>query len=236
MSRTTIVIVEDETDIREVLTYNLEREGFSVWGAADGGSGLKLIQDKVPDLVLLDLMLPGLDGLSICRQLKAVKTTAAIPIIMVTANGEECDIEAGLELGADDYITKPFSPKEFMARVRAVLRRGGITEGEVSASRIENEGVVVDNERHEVKVDGKIVSSFTATELKLLHFLASYPGRVFTRDHLLSAVMGNESFVVGRNIDVHIQSIRKKLGHQRKLIETIRGVGYRCRDLREFEG
>jgi len=236
MSKTTIVIVEDETDIREVLIYNLEREGFSVWGAADGSYGLKLIQDKVPDLVLLDLMLPGLDGLSICRQLKAVKTTVGIPIVMVTAKGEECDIVTGLELGADDYITKPFSPKEFMARVRAVLRRGRTAESEIADSWIENAGVVIDKERHEVKVDGKIISSFTATELKLLHFLASHPGRVFTRDHLLSTVMGCESFVVDRNIDVHVQSIRKKLGHQRKLIETIRGIGYRCRDLREFEG
>ena len=228
-----IVIVEDETDIREVLIYNLEREGFSIWGAADGNLGLKIIQDKIPDLVLLDLMLPGLDGLQICQELKRDKLTADISIIMVTAKGEEDDIVTGLELGADDYITKPFSPKEFLARVRAVLRRGNSVDTK-TGSRIENDGVVIDTERHEVLVDGARVTSFTATELKLFHFMALHPGRVFTRDHLLSKVIGHDSFVVDRNIDVHIQSIRKKLGHRRGIIETIRGIGYRFKDAGEI--
>ncbi len=224
-----IVIVEDENDIREVLTYNLEREGFRVWGAADGVLGLKLIQDKVPDLILLDLMLPGLDGLQICQKLKGDKLTAAIPIIMVTAKGEEHDIVTGLDLGADDYVTKPFSPKELIARVRAGLRRGKPIDRE-NDRRLENDGITIDLDRHEVSVDGERVTSFTATELKLLYFMALHSGRVFTRDHLLNKVVGHDSFVVDRNIDVHIQSIRKKLGKRREMIETIRGVGYRFRD------
>ncbi len=233
MTAKKIVIVEDETDIREVLIYNFEREGFTVWGAGDGRYGLKLIQDKNPDLVLLDLMLPGLDGLEICRELKNDKTTAAIPIIMVTAKGEEGDIVAGLELGADDYVTKPFSPKELMARAQAVLRRGRALPAAANDKRIECDGLIIDIERHLVIVDGETVSSFTATELKLFHFLAFNAGRVFTRDHLLSRVMGEESFVVDRNIDVHIQAIRKKIGRERKIIETIRGIGYRFRDTGE---
>jgi two-component system phosphate regulon response regulator PhoB len=230
MASKKIVIVEDEIDIREVLIYNFEREGFIVWGAADGRYGLKLIQDKCPDLVLLDLMLPGLDGLEICRELKNDQITAVVPIIMVTAKGEESDIVAGLELGADDYVTKPFSPKELMARVKAVLRRGQALPIESGDKPVERNGVVVDIERHMVVVNGETLPSFTATELKLLHFLALNTGRVFTRDHLLSRVMGEESFVVDRNIDVHIQAIRKKLGRERKIIETVRGVGYRFRD------
>jgi two-component system phosphate regulon response regulator PhoB len=233
MASEKIVIVEDETDIREVLIYNFEREGFTVWGAADGWYGLKLIHDKNPDLVLLDLMLPSYDGLEICRDLKSDKATAAIPIIMVTAKGEESDIVAGLALGADDYVTKPFSPKELMARAKAVLRRGRTLPVETDDKRIERNGVIIDSERHLVVVNGETVSSFTATELKLLHFLAVNAGRVFTRDHLLSRVMGEESFVVDRNIDVHIQAIRKKIGRERKIIETIRGIGYRFIDVGE---
>ena len=233
MTAEKIVIVEDETDIREVLIYNFEREGFVVWGAADGRYGLKLIQDKKPDLVLLDLMLPGLDGLEVCRQLKSDEATAAISIIMVTAKGEESDIVAGLELGADDYVTKPFSPKELMARARAVLRRGRVLPVAAADKRLELNGVIIDIARHTVVVDGETLASFTATELKLLHFLALNAGRVFTRDHLLSRVMGEESFVVDRNIDVHIQAIRKKIGRERKIIETIRGIGYRFRETGE---
>ena len=227
MEEKKIVIVEDETDIREVLIYNFKREGFVVWGAADGRYGLQLIQDKNPDLVLLDLMLPGLDGLEICKELKSSSATAAMPIIMVTAKGEESDIVAGLELGADDYVTKPFSPKELLARVKAVLRRGLALPLTTDDQRIELNGLIIDIERHLVIVDGETRASFTATELKLLYFLAVNAGRVFTRDHLLSRVIGEERFVVDRNIDVHIQAIRKKIGRERKIIETIRGIGYR---------
>lgn len=232
MSKETIVVVEDEVDIREVLIYNLEREGYKVFGEPDGKRGLEIIREKAPDLVLLDLMLPGLDGLQICRSLKADSETSSIPIVMVTARGEESDIVLGLELGADDYIAKPFSPRELMARVRAVLRRRTSSPIDSAGMCIDREGVVIDPRRHEVVVDGVSVS-FTATEFKLIHFLAHHPGWVFTRDHLLSKVVGQENFIVDRNIDVHIQAVRKKLGPHRDLIETIRGIGYRFKNINE---
>lgn len=230
MKKELIIIVEDEADIREVLEYNMEREGYQVLTAADGKQGLELIRKTTPTLVLLDLMLPKIDGLEVCKRLKEDPETAAIPIIMVTAKGEESDIVLGLELGADDYMVKPFSPKELLARVKAVIRRGGLQDEGTLRRHIERDGVVMDMERHEVMVDHTPVS-FTASELKLLYYLASHPGRVFTRDRLLSQVAGRDEFIVDRNIDVHIQSVRKKLGHYRYLIETIRGVGYRFKDL-----
>ena len=229
MSKGLIVIVEDEADIREILEYNLERESYNVLTAPDGKQGLALIRKKIPTLVLLDLMLPKLDGLEVCRQLKDNAETASIPIIMVTARGEENDIVMGLDLGADDYIVKPFSPKELLARVKAVIRRRVLQGDGLPRQRIEHDGVVMDMERHEVKVD-QVPVSFTASELKLLYFLASHPGLVFTRDQLLNKIAGRDEFIVDRNIDVHIQAVRKKLGHYRYLIETIRGVGYRFKD------
>ena len=232
MKREKIVIIEDEADIREVIEHNLSREGYDVYPSSDGKKGLQLAKKKAPDLVLLDLMLPGLDGLDVCRELKADPVTRSIPVIMVTAKGEESDIVLGLGIGADDYITKPFSPKELVARVKAVLRRGQWREEQSGRERIVRGQVIIDVGRHEVRVEGKAVS-FTATELRLLHFLASHPGRVFTRDHLLSRVIGEGAFVVDRNIDVHIRAVRKKLGPHRDLIETIRGVGYRFRDEEE---
>ncbi|UCF39256.1 MAG: response regulator [Acidobacteriota bacterium] len=228
MSRETIVVIEDEADILEVIEHNLVREGYQVYTSADGEEGLKLVRQLVPNLVLLDLMLPGMDGLDICRRLKERPDTRSISVVMVSAKGEESDIVLGLELGADDYVAKPFSPKELLARVRAVLRRGPLKQDR-SEGRIVRGDVVIDTDRHEVRVDGDSVS-FTATELRLLYFLASHPGRVFTRDHLLSQVIGRDAFVVDRNIDVHVRSVRKKLGNHRDLIETIRGVGYRFQD------
>ncbi len=225
----TIVVIEDEPDILEVLSYNLSREGFKVRAAEDGEQGLALVRTHAPDLVLLDLMLPGLDGLEVCRALKADAVTAGVPVIMVTAKGEESDVVLGLGIGADDYVTKPFSPKELIARVRAVLRRGPMQAAGDSADRVVCGGVVVDAGRHRVTVDGADVVC-TATELRLLHFLASHPGRVFTRDHLLSRVIGEHAVVIDRNIDVHVRAIRKKIGAHRGLIETVRGVGYRFRD------
>jgi len=224
-----IVVIEDEPDILEVISYNLRREGYEVVSSMSGEDGLDKIEKVNPQLVVLDLMLPEIDGIELCRQLKADPLTQAIPIIMVTAKGEESDIVLGLGVGADDYVTKPFSPKELVARVKAVLRRtraGG--EGDAK-DRIVRGKVSIDLKRHEVKVEGRPVS-FTATELRLLHFLASHPGRVFTRDQLLSRVIGEEAFVIDRNIDVHVRAIRKKLGEHRDLIETVRGVGYRCKD------
>jgi len=232
MKREKIVVVEDERDILEVISYNLGREGYRVATATDGLEGLRLIRDEAPDVVLLDLMLPGLDGIEVCRRLKADPVTRAIPIIMVTAKGEEADVVLGLGVGADDYVTKPFSPKELLARVKAVLRRGPLKEEVGAGERIVRDGVVIDAARFEVRVDGKPVT-FTATELRLLHFLASHPGRVFTRDQLLNRAIGESAVVIDRNIDVHVRAVRKKLGAYRELIETVRGVGYRFRDLED---
>ena len=229
MKKELIIIVEDEADIREVLEYNLERQGYKVLTAADGRQGLELIRKKSPNLVLLDLMLPEIDGLEVCRLLKNDAETVSIPIIMVTAKGEESDIVLGLGLGADDYMVKPFSPKELLARIKAVIRRVELQAEGILQRRIERDGIVMDMERHEVKVD-QVPVSFTASELKLLYFLAGHPGRVFTRDRLLNEVAGRDEFIVDRNIDVHIQAVRKKLGAYRYLIETIRGVGYRFKD------
>ena len=224
-----IAIIEDEPDIREMIEHNLSREGFDVAMAADGEAGLELVQRKGADLVLLDLLLPGLNGIEVCRRLKADAATRGIPVIIVSAKGEESDIVLGLGVGADDYVTKPFSPRELIARVRAVLRRGTLQDEEGAGKRIEREGLVVDPLRHEVRVDGLPVD-FTATEFRLLHRLASHPGRVFTREQLLDSVIGDRAVVIERNIDVHVRAIRKKLANQRNLVVTIRGVGYRFRD------
>jgi two-component system phosphate regulon response regulator PhoB len=230
VTREKILIIEDEADIQEVIQYNLSREGFKVACAGDGERGLEAARRDSPDLVLLDLMLPSVDGIEVCRQLKRDPITRSIPILMVTAKGEDSDVVLGLGVGADDYITKPFSPKELVARVKAVLRRGPLKEERGAGERIVRDGLVVDVTRHEVLVDDKPVL-FTATELRLLHFLASHPGRVFTRAHLLSRVIGDDAVVIDRNIDVHVRAIRLKLGAHRDLIETVRGVGYRFRDL-----
>src|SRR5690606_34994440 len=188
MKRETSVVIEDETDILDVIEYNLAREGYRVRTYRDGEQGLLAVRRDAPDLVLLDLMLPGLDGLEVCRRLKQDPVTRAIPIVMVTAKGEESDVVLGLGVGADDYIAKPFSPKELVARVGAVLRRGPLKEERLARERIVIDGLVIDAGRHAVTVDGEPVRC-TATEMRLLHFLASHPGRVFTRDHLLSRVI-----------------------------------------------
>ncbi len=227
MKKTKIAVIEDEADILEVIDYNLSKEGFDVCSALNGEEGLALVKKEGPDLVLLDLMLPGLDGIEICRTLKADYSTRSIPIIMVTAKGEESDIVLGLGMGADDYVVKPFRPRELMARIRSVLRRGNfIEEGEGVVSIDE---LVIDINRHEVKLEGKIIV-LTAMEFKLLHVLASNPGRVFTRENLLNHVSSDDTFIIDRNIDVHIRSIRKKLDKHRELIETIHRVGYRFHD------
>jgi two-component system alkaline phosphatase synthesis response regulator PhoP len=224
-----IVVIEDEDDILEVIAYNLKREGYEVITSTSGEDGLEKIEKSSPQLVVLDLMLPEIDGLELCRKLKSDPLTRNIPVIMVTAKGEESDVVLGLGVGADDYVTKPFSPRELVARVKAVLRRSHIRPEENSRERIARDGVLIDPQRHDVQVDGATVS-LTATEFRLLHFLATHPGRVFTRDHLLTRVIGEDAIVIDRNIDVHVRSIRKKLGAHRELIETIRGVGYRFRD------
>ncbi len=228
--RETILVIEDEEDLREVVTYNLKREGYRVVATGSGLEGLKKACDEAPDLVLLDLMLPDLDGLEICRRLRLDPLTARLPVIMVTAKGEESDVVLGLGIGADDYVAKPFSPRELVARVKAVLRRGPVRSEDGPAERVVQGPLVVDSSRHEALLDGEPVS-LTATEFRLLHFLASHPGRVFTRDQLLRRVLGEQVVLVDRNIDVHVRSIRQKLGRHRTLVETVRGVGYRFQDV-----
>ena len=230
MSKKKIVIVEDEPDIQEVISYNLRREGFEVFTASNGAIGLSLINKEKPDLVLLDLMLPSMDGLEICRSVKDAKETSNTLIIMVTAKGEESDIVLGLGVGADDYISKPFSPKELVARVKAVLRRGGEVQTTPEQDVIEVGDLCIDIGKYKVSVKGEEVS-LTATEFRLLQFLAANPGRVFSREQLLSRAMGEDVVVVDRNIDVHIRGIRKKMNLEPPMIETIRGVGYRLKDV-----
>jgi two-component system alkaline phosphatase synthesis response regulator PhoP len=230
--RETILCVEDEADILEVIEYNLKREGYRVLLARTGTEGLERVRRDNPDIVLLDLMLPGVDGLEVCRRMKEDPLTRPIPVVMVTAKGEESDVVLGLGLGADDYVTKPFSPRELVARVRSVLRRGPLKEERGAGERVVRDGVVIDASRHELRVDDRIVP-ITATEMRLLHHLARHPGRVFTRDQLLSRVIGDHAIVIDRNIDVHVGAIRRKLDAHRDLIETVRGVGYRFKDLEE---
>jgi phosphate regulon transcriptional regulator PhoB len=230
MSKPKILVVEDEADILEIIAYNLSREGWRVLSSRDGEEALDLARSEEPDLVLLDLMLPGMDGIEVCRQLKDEPRGAELPIIMVTAKGEESDVVLGLGVGADDYIVKPFSPRELVARVKAVLRRGPLKEKPGPAGeRIERDGLSIDAGKFQVRVDGETVP-FTATEFRLLHYLARHPGRVFTRNQLLARIIGDEAVVIDRNIDVHVRSLRKKLGPYRELIETQRGVGYRFKD------
>lgn len=229
MAKTTILVVEDEPDIRDVLEHCLTREGFQVMVAADGADGLKKAGAHRPDLVLLDLMLPEIDGLEVCRRLKEMPATRHVPIIMVSAKGEESDVVLGLGLGADDYVAKPFSPRALIARVQAVLRRSRHGDTQVDAECIVRQGLIIDEARHRVEVDGEEVD-FTATELRLLHFLAGRTGRVFTRDQILEQVVGERAVVIGRNVDVHVRAIRGKLGAYRNLLETVRGVGYRFRE------
>lgn len=228
MNRKKIVIIEDEPDILEVLSYNLKREGFIVLASLDGDAGLKLIKKEKPDLVLLDLMLPGMDGIEICSNIKNDTELHKTLVIMVTAKGEESDVILGLGVGADDYVSKPFSPKELVARVKAVLRRGTLLGLDPEKEKIEYGDLSIDTQKYKVLVKGEEVK-LTATEFRILYYLSSHKGRVFSREQLLNKALG-DSVVVDRNIDVHIRGIRKKLAIQPPLIETIRGIGYRFKD------
>jgi len=228
MSKKTIFIVEDEEDILDLLKYNLTREGYTVASASDGAEAVKAIQRKMPDLILLDLMLPGLDGLEVCRMLKKDQRTEAIPIVMVTAKGTETDVVAGLELGAQDYIAKPFSMKVLVARVRTILRRKQEQPSERDAV-VKIRDIVIDPGRHEVLVKGKGVE-LTFSEFSILHFLAGRPGRVMTREQIVDAVRGADYAVTDRAVDVQIVGLRKKLGVRADYIETVRAVGYRFRE------
>ncbi len=225
MNNPLIVVVEDEQAIQDVIAYNLRREGYEVLLAGHGSEGLALIQSKRPALVILDLMLPGIDGLSICQQLRADPKTRSIPLMILSAKEEESDIVIGLSLGADDYLAKPFSPREMLARVKALLRRAN-TSRSVSDDYIQVGPLAIDFSRFEAKLSGQPLK-LTATEFKLLAELAGHPGRALTREHLLNRAVGDAVVVVDRNIDVHIRSVRKKLGDQAGIIETVRGLGYR---------
>lgn len=227
MANEKILIVDDEQDILELLNYNLGREGYQVFSAETGEQAYDLANKKSPDLIILDLMLPGIDGLEVCRRLRKNAGTETIPIIMLTAKGEEADIVTGLELGADDYVTKPFSPKVLLSRVRSVLRRkkDRTEAGDVIRAR----DLVIDRTRHEVLAAGVPVE-LTFTEFRILEILANKPGRVFTRDQIVDKVHGNEYIVTDRTVDVQIVSLRKKLGSTGQYIETVRGVGYRFGD------
>ena len=223
-----ILIVEDDEDIAELLEYNLQRQGFRPSCAATGEDGLREARDAAPDLILLDLMLPGLSGLEVCRALKAAPATAGIPVIMLTAKGEEEDIVAGFNAGADDYVTKPFRPKVLVARVQAVLRRGA------TGRRQGDEPTVIGPlrihpGRHEVADDDGLID-LTRTEFRILQHLASRPGWVFTRSQIVRAVHGDDYPVTGRSVDVQVAALRRKLGPHGELIHTVRGVGYKMGD------
>jgi two-component system phosphate regulon response regulator PhoB len=231
MAKERILVIEDEEDILELVRYNLEKEGFSVIGVTCGEEGLRLAQREPPDLSLVDLMLPGVDGLEVCRELKRNALTAKVPVIIFSAKGDEPDIVSGLEIGADDYVTKPFSPRILLARVKAVLRRrASVPVAEDSPLRFE--GLAIDPARHEVRTDTLPVS-LTATEFKLLHFLARKPGWVFTRYQIVDAVKGTDYAVTDRAVDVQVVGLRRKLHRYGSYIETVRGVGYRFREARE---
>jgi len=228
MAREQILVVDDEEDIRELISYNLINEGYQVTTAASGEAGLIKAREKQPDLILLDLMLPGLDGLDVYRELKKKQGTSHIPVIIVTAKTEDIDIITGLELGSDDYITKPFSPRVLVARVKAVLRRKKYEEAE-DTRVLKIHDMVIDSARHEVFVNGES-KALTASEFKILYFLARRPGWVFTRDQIISAIRGEDYPVTDRSVDVQIVGLRKKLGTSGACIETVRGVGYRIRE------
>ena len=226
MARERILVIEDEPDIAEVLQYNLEKEGFEVEMARRGDAGLEAVRRDAPDLIVLDLMRPGIDGLELTRLLKRDAATSKLPIVMLTARGEEVDRIVGLELGADDYIAKPFSPREVVLRVKAVLRR--IQQEEGTSELLELGGIQLDVAGHQLRVRGREIP-LTATEFRLLRLLMERCGRVQTRGQLLSDVWGYAEDIDSRTVDTHIRRLRRKLGPEAERIETVIGVGYRLR-------
>jgi len=229
MSEKLITIVDDEEDIVELVSHHLKREGFKVKEFHNGRDFLSFLESVVPDLAVLDIMLPGIDGLEICRMLKSKTSTSSVPIIMLTAKASEADVVVGLELGADDYIVKPFSPRELVARVKTVLRRTTAIEDQGNVIRIGP--LVVNTEKYEVSVDGNKLN-LTTTEFKILEVLAEGKGRVFTRDQLLKKkrLWGDDKLVYDRTIDVHIKNLREKLGVAGNMIKTVRSIGYKLEE------
>lgn len=226
MPKASILIVEDDRSLADVIAYNLRQQGYEVQLSSDGEDGIAKAIHYRPDLIILDLMLPVVDGLDVCRKLKADKETRKIRILMLTAKSEESDQLVGFSLGADDYVTKPFSVKVLLERVKALCRRDS---EESDDGVITTQGVVIDPLRHTVAVDDSTLQ-FTRSEFRLLETLARHPGRVFARSELLDAVLGDGTIVMERTIDVHVRAIRRKLGDRADLVETVRGVGYRFRD------
>lgn len=227
MAKDKILVVDDEKDIIELIRYNLEKEGLKVITATSGEEAIRRSLNENPQLIVLDLMLPGIDGLEVCRILKRETKTSSIPIVMLTVKSDETDIVVGLELGADDYITKPFSPRILAARVKAILRRKEPKEEKAEIIKIGP--LTINLAKYQVSLKNKPLS-LTSTEFKILAFLAQNKGKVFTRDQLLDKAWKEESFVVDRTVDVHIRRLRQKLGSASHLIETIRGVGYKFKD------
>lgn len=227
MAKPRILIIEDERALTKVLTYNLEREGYETLVAHDGQEGLRKAQTQPVDLILLDLMLPTLGGLEVCRELRAGESTRDVPIMMMTARAEETDQIVGFSMGADDYVTKPFSVKVLMERIKALRRR---VEGAPDGSDVvEHAGVKIDRVRHKASVQGQDVE-LTPTEFRLLECVLRQPGRAFSRSQLMDAAIGERAVVLERTIDVHVKSLRRKLGEAGDLLETVRGVGYRFRE------
>jgi two-component system phosphate regulon response regulator PhoB len=229
MSRPTVLIVEDEREIADLMQFHLQRAGFETAVEHRGKAAIDAIRKTPPDVVLLDLMLPDVDGLEICRRIRASDEHRKIGVIMVTAKGDESDVVSGIELGADDYISKPFSPRVLVARVKAVLRRSNDGKSSPSATKrteLASGRLVVDPERHVTHVDGKPVD-LTLTEFGMLHFLVQRPGFVRTRDQIIAAVHGRNVVLSSRTVDVHMTALRRKLGDLGTFIETVRGVGYR---------
>jgi two-component system phosphate regulon response regulator PhoB len=227
MAEPRILIIEDERALTDVLIYNLQREGYQTVVAHDGQEGLRKAQMLLPDLILLDLMLPIMDGLSVCRALRANESTRNIPILMLTAKAEETDQVVGFSVGADDYVTKPFSVKVLVQRIKALQRRTD-TAGE-PVDVVEHLGVRIDRVRHQATVEG-VILDLTPTEFRLLEGLLRQPGRAFTRSQLMDSAIGEGAIVLERTIDVHVKSLRRKLGIASDYIETVRGVGYRFRE------
>lgn len=226
MSKPKILIIEDERSLIEILSYNLANEGFEVLTSSDGADGLRRAQNAVPDLVVLDLMLPGLDGLQVCRQLRSDSKTQGIRILMLTAKAEEVDEIVGFNMGADDYVAKPFKIKPLISRIKALLRRPSAEQS--SAEVISIAGIEVDRTHHTAKLDGSEMT-LTPTEFKMLWTMMRRPGRPYSRNELLDNARGEDANALERTIDVHVRSLRQKLGDKGNLVETVRGIGYRFR-------
>ena len=221
----TILIIEDEPDISELIEYNLTQSGYIIIVSDNGEKGIEITRKHFPDLILLDLMLPGINGIDVCKILKSDKDTSDVSIIMLTALGQEEDIIKGLETGADDYVTKPFSFPVLEARIQSVLRRG--IKDNIENKNLSNSGIAISSRKREVHIDGKKIEDLTFTEFQILHLLASHPGWVFTRYQIIDKIRGDNYPVTDRSVDFQIVGLRKKMGEKGKLINTIRGVGYR---------